>query len=384
MKYSVIIPTRDRLDLLKQCVHTVLDQDFHDWEIIISDNCSTENIKGWVESISDSRIKYFRTHEFVSVTKNWNSSIEKASGDYILMLGDDDGIIPGYFNRIETILEKFHNPSLIYNAIYHYAYPGAMPGRPDGYLAEIKDAFFFDNKSDPFWLSSEEKIKAYTGSLNLKRNFVFNIQTTVFSKQYVDERHKTGPFFKGPFPDYYAMNVAMLKAERVLVVPQPLSIVGISKKSFGFTYFSGVSATKGKALLNNEFESPSNLSHLQKELFIPGPYYLNNYMLSLAHFAKDYCSELNISLDFRRYRLIIIYQAMNNIIQFEINKKMLIKKGWFYEFLFASLIKFLKHLKIRWKTSKLSMYRKNCSQIFIEYSDLRSLTDVYNFFKKSL
>jgi glycosyltransferase involved in cell wall biosynthesis len=45
MKFSVLLPTRNRLNLLSYAIETVIRQDYSDWEIIISDNCSEELLR---------------------------------------------------------------------------------------------------------------------------------------------------------------------------------------------------------------------------------------------------------------------------------------------------------------------------------------------------
>jgi len=44
MKFSVLIPTHDRLDLLRYAVESVIRQDYDDWELAISDNDSKEDV----------------------------------------------------------------------------------------------------------------------------------------------------------------------------------------------------------------------------------------------------------------------------------------------------------------------------------------------------
>ena len=103
MKLSVLIPTRNRLKYLKYGVATVLRQDYADWELIISDNDSEEDIEGYVHSLDDPRIKYYRTDRFIPVTDNWNNALKKSSGEYVIMLGDDDALMRGHFSTIFAI-----------------------------------------------------------------------------------------------------------------------------------------------------------------------------------------------------------------------------------------------------------------------------------------
>lgn len=52
IKFSVLIPTRDRLDLLKEAIDSVRNQSYHNWELIVSDNCSDDDVEGYVRSFA--------------------------------------------------------------------------------------------------------------------------------------------------------------------------------------------------------------------------------------------------------------------------------------------------------------------------------------------
>lgn len=105
MKFSLLIPTRNRLNLLKYAVASVLSQSYNDWEIIISDNASTEDIKGYVSSLNEPRIKYSRSEEFLSITENWNRCIDLCTGDYVIMIGDDDILLKNHFQIMRNLIE---------------------------------------------------------------------------------------------------------------------------------------------------------------------------------------------------------------------------------------------------------------------------------------
>lgn len=311
IKYSIVIPTRNRVDLLKQCIHTILDQNFNDLEIVISDNFSDDDTGRWIKSLEDTRIKYYRTSEFLSVTENWNNCIEKASGDYILMLGDDDGLAPNYFLKLEEILKSYKDPAVIYNSCYRFIAPGIIHGHVNSSLGDERYAFFFEGKEEPFYLSTEERKKAYIGSLTLKRNFSFNMQALIFSKAYLKSRLSRGSFFNGPFPDYYVANVVMLKAPSVLAVPYSLTIAGTAKESFGGSLFTS-NIEAGKKMLNNKSEDLNLPISVKKKIINPGPYYLNNYMLTMAQVICDYKKDVHCKLNFNRYRTKVFYEYLTS------------------------------------------------------------------------
>lgn len=93
-KVSVIIPFYNRLDLLFEAIESVLDQTYKNWELILIDDGSTDDIHELLEFIKrDQRIIYKRQdHKGVSSARNLGIKI--ASGDYIAFLDSDDLFLP--------------------------------------------------------------------------------------------------------------------------------------------------------------------------------------------------------------------------------------------------------------------------------------------------
>lgn len=100
-KVSICIPTYKQPLLLKRVLDSIFIQTYKDWEIIISDDTSGNEIQDFIKSIDNPKIKYFRNINKKSSTANWNFSIEKASGEYIKIIHHDD-----WFNY-DYSLEEF-------------------------------------------------------------------------------------------------------------------------------------------------------------------------------------------------------------------------------------------------------------------------------------
>src|SRR5262249_35001366 len=79
VKVSVLIPTRERLEYLRYAVESVRRQTFSDWEIVIADNASSEDIGGYVDSLGEPRIVYRRSETPLPVTENWNVALDAAT-----------------------------------------------------------------------------------------------------------------------------------------------------------------------------------------------------------------------------------------------------------------------------------------------------------------
>lgn len=302
MKFSVLLPTRNRLDLLSYAIETVRRQDYPNWEIIVSDNCSDEDVKGYLASLDDDRIKYSRSTRLIPVTDNWNSALELSDGDYVVMLGDDDGLIKGYFSTLRNVIAKHDAPELIYTSALLYAYPGVMPSYPDGFLRSYLNKRIYRSARDPFWLEKREAAMLAHHSLNFRMRFEYNMQFSLVSRTLIARLKKYGRFYQSPYPDYYASNAMMLNANRILVVPQPLVTIGISLKSFGFYYFNDLESKGNEFLHNMESEVEPDV----RSVVLPGTDMNTSWLLAMETLVKNYGTELGIQTNRNRYRFLQI------------------------------------------------------------------------------
>lgn len=104
---TVAIPTYNRANTyLPQALQSVLNQTYSNIEIIVADNCSADNTESVVKAYNDSRIKYVKHSKNIGPFHNANYCIREASGDYFLMLQDDDLID---VDMIELCLNAVHN-----------------------------------------------------------------------------------------------------------------------------------------------------------------------------------------------------------------------------------------------------------------------------------
>lgn len=106
--FSVIIPTRNRSKLLKLAISSALRQKGVSFEIIVSDNCSTDDTEKVVKGFKDKRIKYIRNKENIGYALNIKQLFWQASGDFIFTLGDDDFILEeGTLSEILKVMRKY-------------------------------------------------------------------------------------------------------------------------------------------------------------------------------------------------------------------------------------------------------------------------------------
>ncbi len=313
-KFSVLLPTRDRLDLAKGAIETVRRQTYQNWEIVVADNCSTADVAGYVRSLNDPRVIYTRSDSFIPVTENWSRALAASSGDLVVMLGDDDALVPGYFERMLETLESLEQPDFIYHGAYHFAFPGAMPRYPNGAITDVTryHSILWDLQ-EPGLLSHEAAQSAGRASLDMRAMFGFNMQYFLFTRRFLQRMSRYGNFFQGPFPDFYAANMSMLLADRIGLLPEPMVVIGISPKSYGFHHVNKKEAG-GIAFLNADRRT-DDLSKSLIGRMLPGTNMLNSWLVSVALIPDRLPEQPELLKDLERgigrYRLL---QAQHNIV----------------------------------------------------------------------
>jgi glycosyltransferase involved in cell wall biosynthesis len=90
---SIGIPTYNRAaHHLRKVIERALDQTYTNIEVVISDNCSTDNTAELVQSFNDPRLRYFRQETNIGPNNNFNFCLNQAKGEYFLLFHDDDMI----------------------------------------------------------------------------------------------------------------------------------------------------------------------------------------------------------------------------------------------------------------------------------------------------
>lgn len=89
---TIAIPTYNRAEYLAQALESAVNQTYQHIEILVSDNCSTDNTESVVTGFTDPRIRYVKQRENIGPDPNWNFCLQQAKGAFFLLLQDDDVI----------------------------------------------------------------------------------------------------------------------------------------------------------------------------------------------------------------------------------------------------------------------------------------------------
>jgi glycosyltransferase involved in cell wall biosynthesis len=96
-RVSVILPTRNRVSMLKQALRSVLEQEGVDLEVIVIDEASADETPAELRRISDWRLVVIRNDAPKGVAAARNAAIDVARGEWIAFLDDDDVLAPDNF-----------------------------------------------------------------------------------------------------------------------------------------------------------------------------------------------------------------------------------------------------------------------------------------------
>lgn len=117
---SVVIPTRNRFEMLVTAVKSVLEQTYQDFEIIIIDDASTDRTSSILAYFDDERIRYFRNEENIGGSASRNIGISNSKGLYIGFLDDDDEWLPTKLEKQITLFNE--KPDIAFMACGFYFY----------------------------------------------------------------------------------------------------------------------------------------------------------------------------------------------------------------------------------------------------------------------
>jgi glycosyltransferase involved in cell wall biosynthesis len=112
---SFVLPAY-KARFINQAIDSILSQSYPDFELIIVDDASPEQLGEIVAAYSDTRIRYYRNAENIggkSLVAQWNHCIQYATGEYIVMAADDDIYLPGFLEQCLQLAKKYPDVDLI-------------------------------------------------------------------------------------------------------------------------------------------------------------------------------------------------------------------------------------------------------------------------------
>jgi glycosyltransferase involved in cell wall biosynthesis len=141
---TIAIPTHNRAEsYLRYALSSALAQTYSNIEIIVSDNASNDGTTDLVRQFSDPRVRYFKHSVNIGATNNYNYCLERAHGQYFLLLQDDDAIDSDFISYAIRVVKSFPRVGVIRTGVRLIGFDGQVIKEypnPSGGLAT--EAFF--------------------------------------------------------------------------------------------------------------------------------------------------------------------------------------------------------------------------------------------------
>lgn len=109
IKYSFVLPAY-KARFFREALDSILAQTYKDFELIIVNDASPEDLDSIVKSYDDPRIRYYVNEHNIGgkdLVAQWNHCLEYAEGDYIILASDDDVYFPQYLEKMDALVQKY-------------------------------------------------------------------------------------------------------------------------------------------------------------------------------------------------------------------------------------------------------------------------------------
>src|SRR5688500_16961027 len=110
---SVLMTAFNREKFISEAIESVLASDYKNWELIISDDCSSDNTFSIALTYKrkDERIKVFRNEKNLGDYPNRNKAASYASGEYLMSVDSDDLLLPETMSKCVALFEQYPEAS---------------------------------------------------------------------------------------------------------------------------------------------------------------------------------------------------------------------------------------------------------------------------------
>ena len=233
---SIVMPTRNRSELLQFSVRSALEQRFDAsaFEVVVSDNSSDDRTEALVREIDSPNLRYATTGGSLSMPDSWEFAASQASGRYVTFLCDDDALLPSSLARLASILEANPRMELV-------AWGQAEYYHPDWTEPWNRNRLVLPTFSDG--------VVEETSAHALQRMFRFDVQglprmlNSACSRQVIDRaRRRSGRLFLPTSPDYTFMATSLGLTSSLIYAETPMMLAGASKHSIGWSSARGGSS----------------------------------------------------------------------------------------------------------------------------------------------
>jgi len=219
-KYSILIPTSGRMNLMRMAIKSVLEQSYKDFELVIA-NSGAKNLGNEIKQISES-IRYYNIHEESKGLPllPFDFSVKKARGEYMLWLDDDNYLLPQALEIFDQIAKKSSADILTATHLYYYD-----DNHPQPKMRNCLGIIPFSGKEEAFNPKEILRVLYSFSRENIPR---FHTSAMMFSRAVVERAvKKIGSVILTDQPNAMSLHPILLSSARsAYFIDKPVVIIG--------------------------------------------------------------------------------------------------------------------------------------------------------------
>ncbi len=222
---SVVVPTRNRGRLLRSALQSVLDQSFDDYELIVSNNDSTDDTNEVVNQFQSPKLRYLKTDRTLSMPEHWEFALEQARGRYVTYLCDDDAWAPSALARAAEVLTSTGSALAVFCSAVYYA--------PDWLEPNLRNTLHLPSfTGEVHERGSVNTIRKLFDTCRVEMECPRMLNSICDLQTLQNVRRKAGTIF-ALCPDYSFAAIILTAVPSWLYIDQPLHVQGVFPEGIG-------------------------------------------------------------------------------------------------------------------------------------------------------
>jgi glycosyltransferase involved in cell wall biosynthesis len=105
-RFTIVLPVRNGGRYVRECVDSVLAQSLGDFTLHVLENASTDGTAQWLETVRDARVRIWPAPRPLPIEQNWRRALGLAKGEFLLFVGHDDRLDPGYLAVVDQLIRR--------------------------------------------------------------------------------------------------------------------------------------------------------------------------------------------------------------------------------------------------------------------------------------
>lgn len=227
-RFSVVLPTRNRPETLRHALATCLAQDFDNYEIIVCDNSDPEQareVAAVVAAAESPRIRHLPSDRPLAMSANWERGLSEAKGEYVTVLGDDDGLMPYALRELDRLASRTGAKAIRWQRIIYTWRTIGVEGEANLLIVPMsRTQGELDGRTQ---IAKVMRFEAGSDTLPM-------IYCSVIHRDLIAQhRQAAGRVFLNVYPDIYSAFSFGYLVGQYVSISVPMSIAGLSHASNG-------------------------------------------------------------------------------------------------------------------------------------------------------